>query len=190
MSQPLLVIVGGAPASGKTTLGRRLAADFRLPYIGKDDIKESLYDTLGTGDLTWSRRLGRATYHLMYLLVEMELRAGRSMIVESNFEVQYATPVFHDLLARYDALPFQILCRAEPAVLQARYQHRATTGERHPGHLDHLLAVEFADRIHHYELLPIGGESVVLDTTDLAMIEYSSVAHQLQSAINAASNHR
>lgn len=190
MSRPLLVIIGGAPASGKTTLGRRLATDFRLPYIGKDDIKESLYDSLGTGDLDWSRRLGKATYYLLYLFVEIELRAGRSMIVESNFEVQYATPVFHDLIARHDALPFQVLCRADPAVLQARYQRRATTGERHPGHLDHLLAVEFADRLVNYELLPIGGESLVIDTTDLATIEYPSIAHHLQRAINEASDRR
>lgn len=188
MSRPLLVIIGGAPASGKTTLGRRLAADFRLPYIGKDDIKESLYDSLGAGDLDWSRRLGRATYPLLYLFIEIELRAGRSLIAESNFDAAFAGPVLGDLIARYDALPFQILCRADPGVLQARYQRRATTGERHPGHLDHLLALELADRIDQYKLLPLGGESLVLDTTDLAAIDYPSIAQHLQRVIDTASD--
>ena len=179
MSQPTLVIIGGAPAAGKTTLGRWLAAELRLPYLGKDDIKETLYDTLGTGDRTWSRRLGRATYSLLYLFVEIELRAGRSLIVESNFEAQYAVPVFRALIERYSAQPFQVLCRADPAVLQTRYHERATTGQRHPGHLDHLLVDELPGRVSDYDILPIGGESLVIDTTDLATVDYAAVARRI-----------
>jgi predicted kinase len=186
MARPLLVIIGGAAASGKTTLGRWLASEFRLPYIGKDDIKESLYDTLGTGDLVWSRRLGRATVSLLYLFIENELRAGRSLIAESNFDTRYAIPELRTLIDRYNALPFQILCRADPDVLHARYQRRATTGERHPGHLDHLLGPELAIRIDQYALMPIGGESLILDTTDPATIDYQSVAQQLQRALDEA----
>jgi shikimate kinase len=35
-----LIIVTGAPAAGKTTVGRRLAEAFGLPFIYKDGIKE------------------------------------------------------------------------------------------------------------------------------------------------------
>jgi predicted kinase len=184
MARPLLVIVGGASASGKTTLGRWLAAEFRMPYIGKDDIKESLYDSLGIGDLAWSRRLGSATVSLLYLFIENELRAGRSLVAESNFDTQLAVPELSALIVRYNALPFQILCQADPAVLQARYQRRATSGERHPGHLDHLLGPELTSRINYYALMPLGGESLVLDTTNPATIDYRSVARQLQRAID------
>jgi predicted kinase len=184
MARPLLVIVGGASASGKTTLARWLAAEFRMPYIGKDDIKESLYDTLGVGDLDWSRRLGRATMALLFQFVETELRAGRSLVAESNFEAQFAIPEFRALIDRYDARTFQILCRADPDVLIARYRRRATSGERHPGHLDRQLLPELPGRISAYELLPIGGESLVLDTTDPATIDFQHIAQQLQDAID------
>jgi predicted kinase len=187
MSRPLLVIIGGAPASGKTTLGRRLAAEFRLPYIGKDDIKETLYDTLGTGDRDWSRRLGSASVSLLYLFVEIELRAGRSVIAECNFDARFAVPELRALIDRYDALPLEILCLAEPDVLRARYQQRAETGERHAGHLDHLIAAELPGRIGEYRLLSIGGESMVLDTTDLAAVDYGRVARRLQQALEQAS---
>ena len=48
MSTPLVVLVSGAPGTGKTALLRDLAPRLGLPVIAKDDIKESLGDTLGT----------------------------------------------------------------------------------------------------------------------------------------------
>ena len=61
MAAPLVVVVTGPPAAGKTTVARELACRLRLPLIAKDTIKEALFDGLGTGDLAWSRRLGEAT---------------------------------------------------------------------------------------------------------------------------------
>ena len=190
MSKPLLVIISGAPASGKTTLGRQLAAEFRLPFIGKDDIKEPLYDTLGTSNLEWSRKLGVATYHLLYYFVETQLRAGRSVIVESNFRKEFATVRFLDLQARYDYEPFQILCHADPRVLLERYRWRGASGERHPGHMDSVIYEELAATPNHgvddYGILPIGGASIILDTTDLANLRYDLVAEALRAALHQA----
>jgi predicted kinase len=48
---PLLVVVHGPPAAGKTTIAREIAERLRLPLIAKDTIKEALFDGLGAGDL-------------------------------------------------------------------------------------------------------------------------------------------
>ena len=101
-----LLIVGGPPASGKTTLARRLAADLRLPLLSRDDCKERLFDTLGTGwptataapnhdatDRAWSRRLGGASYELLWGALETQLAAGVATIVESNFRGARAAPL-------------------------------------------------------------------------------------------------
>ena len=63
---PTLVVVSGAPGTGKTNLGRRLAGDLGVPYLGKDVLKESLSDTLGVKDRDRSRKLGIASIILLY----------------------------------------------------------------------------------------------------------------------------
>ncbi|SED18936.1 shikimate kinase [Streptomyces sp. TLI_105] len=50
MNDKAFVIVSGLPASGKTTLGRRLATGLGLPLVDKDAILEFLYGSLGVGD--------------------------------------------------------------------------------------------------------------------------------------------
>ena len=47
MTKSLLIIINGAPCTGKTTLGRKLAKQLCLPFLSKDGIKEVLFDTLG-----------------------------------------------------------------------------------------------------------------------------------------------
>src|SRR5690349_22393578 len=54
------LILTGLPASGKSTLGRAVAAALGLPMLDKDDILEALFDSLGVGDAEWRRRLSRA----------------------------------------------------------------------------------------------------------------------------------
>ena len=80
-SHPLVLIVAGPPASGKTTLARSLAESLTLPPFVKDDFKEVLFDTLGWSDRAWSRKLGGVSMQLLFAALEVELRAARSCIV-------------------------------------------------------------------------------------------------------------
>ncbi|HEV8194652.1 MAG TPA: AAA family ATPase, partial [Ktedonobacterales bacterium] len=101
---PLVVIVGGPPASGKTTLARSLAHTLALPLFAKDDVNEVLFDSLGSSDRAWSRTLGGTSMRLLFAALQVELCAARSCIVEANFSAEYDTPTF---LALRDRYPFQ-----------------------------------------------------------------------------------
>jgi shikimate kinase len=46
MSTPLLVVVNGLHCTGKTTIGKRIAAAERLPLLAKDGIKEIIFETI------------------------------------------------------------------------------------------------------------------------------------------------
>jgi predicted kinase len=193
--QPLVLIVSGPPGAGKTTLARRLAAAFVLPLMTKDTIKESLFETLGAdcsqsaSDRAWSRRLGGASMELLYLYVESQLAAGRSCVVEGNFVAAYGTPAFRRLAARYAFLPVQVNCVADPAVLAARFRERALSGERHPGHRDHLPRGPRLDSPTdvRYPLpgrfapMDIGGHVIELDTSDFARLDYEGLCARILS---------
>lgn len=185
-TRPLLIIVGGAPATGKTTLGRRIATDLHLPFIGKDDIKETLFDTLGIGDRAWSRQLGGATYPLMYFMVETLLKVGISTVVESNFDPIASTQEFLALKQRYSFASFQILCQAPRAVTLERYRKRWERGERHPGHVDDAASADVARDFGKFRHLDIGGTAITVDTSDWSRINYDEIEATIRDAHIAA----
>jgi predicted kinase len=177
MTPPLLLIITGAPGAGKTTLGRRLARDLRLPMLSKDDIKESLFDSLGWGDAEWGSRLGVASFQLLHRFLEIELEAGRPLIVEGNFQPAASTARFAALLESRPFQPFQLLCAADPGAVLERYGRRWERGERHPGHNDPQqvgrLAALLAARAYGFMELP--GPRREVDTTTRESVNYEGV---------------
>lgn len=141
--KPLLVIITGASGTGKTTLATGLAATLDLPLLSRDNLKECLFDALGARDLAWSRRLGAASYPLLYHTLELLLATHTSCIVESNFEPRWAVPQLKPLYDRFGFEPLQIICTTHPAERLIRSLGRTISGARHPGHPDYRAFVRF-----------------------------------------------
>jgi predicted kinase len=177
MSRTVLILVTGLPCTGKSTLANRLARDLGLPLVGRDDIKEVLFDNLGWKDRDWSKKLGIASWHLLYYFVELLLATGQSFVVENYFKSDFDTQKFRQLRARYDFQALQIRCTTDGETLFERFKRRSETGERHRGHTDHQNYAEFEQQLMAgtCDMLDIGGETLDVDTTDLASLDYAAL---------------
>lgn len=171
MRLPLLLVVTGMPSSGKTTVAEGIACRLRLPLIAKDEIKESLYESLGAADVAASADLGRAAYALIFALARACLGSSASVVVEANF--------FRDQVAEFNALPahrvVQLHCQAPLAILVERYANRS----RHAGHHDaekiRELPARFESGVH--DALELPGHLIELDTTE--PVDLDALANKL-----------
>ena len=157
-----LVIVGGAPATGKTTLALALGTSLELPVLTKDDIKEALAEPFATGDRDWSRKLGLAAYSVLFAVAERILGAGHGLILETNFRSGISdTPL--RALAR-SAPTAVIVCRVSDALRRTRFEERAARG-RHRVHIDSAVLDEWNEDDSEF-LIDIGAPRLIVDTTD------------------------
>ena len=167
-----VVVVTGPPASGKTTIASQVARDFALPLVAKDGFKETLFETLGIGDLDWSRRLGVASFALIRHVLELELAAGRAVVIEGNFDAVYCSSELRVILDRFGPSSLQLFSHAPVDVLFARYANR----QRHPGHADADRLEEIRERLLSDQYrLELAGATVLVDTTTDERVNYDAI---------------
>ncbi len=159
-----IVLVSGAPGSGKSTLAKHLARILQMDLIGRDLIKESLWDVLNpsVGDPEWPRRLDEAAMEVFWALAAQTRRA----VLEVNFHPH--SDFEKAKLLGLSATLVEVYCSCPSEVALHRYTRRATQPALHPAHvtlpLDPALLAEFDQ--------PIGLGSVIeVDTTRVIPIE-------------------
>jgi predicted kinase len=179
---PLLIVVTGAPGSGKTTVARPLAARLGLPLFAKDDVKEALWEHLGAGDRERFLAYGRASYPLLLGFARATLAAGRSVVVEANFTPEWAAAELEELRSETPFRLVQVLCWAEPETCLARYRGRDVARARHPMHLvggeetERSLERRLRDGMWD-EPIPLDGELIRLDTN--APVDVEALAREI-----------
>ena len=164
-SRPLLVVVSGAPASGKTTLAQRLAADGALTLLSKDAIKEALADSLGHPEtVDASGTLGTGAYAAMFAMAARLVESGTSIGLESNFRRGRAEPDLARLAGIAD--PRVVHCVADAPTIRRRYEARAP--ERHAAHLDAARRKDVMRELRGglYDPLDLGWPLAVVRTDD------------------------
>ena len=175
---PLVVVVTGPPASGKSTIARELAAALPAPLLAKDPVKEALFDALGTGEAEWSKKLGIATYAILFLSLEQEVAAGRSCVLEANFDHNEASAQLAAIQLRQPFRALQIVCTASREALIERFVSRA--GSRHPGHIDDERLEDVVESIDagRWRALELDGETIELDTTDWSTVDVDALVER------------
>jgi cytidylate kinase len=157
-----LVVISGAVAAGKTTLGVRLAARLNATLLSKDLLKETLHQPLEITSQTTSLVASNAAMRLMYSIAAT---SASPLVVEANWR-----PGDVDELMALSRPAVQIFCTAPVEVLKERALSRVRTGDRHPVHRDRMSADVLAAMVRDIEEeqaapLPLGGSLLRLDTS-------------------------
>lgn len=131
------LVVTGLPASGKSTLAKRLAPGLGLAVIDKDEILESLFEEVGVGDANWRRMLSQRADDEFRRRAEQT--TGALLISwwrHPQSTVLSGTPT--DWLSGLSGACVEVHCKCKPSVAAQRFAAR----QRHRGHLDGRWTVE------------------------------------------------
>jgi predicted kinase len=189
LSVPVLVIVSGPPGAGKTTVAGRIADEFGLPHLDRDDFKDSLFDSLGWSDRAWSKRVGAASWELLMAMTEKLIAASVPVVIDTNFEPEWAKEWLEPFQGRHPHVPVEIHCHAEASELARRFRERWEQGDRHQGHTD-FLADEgaYLDELSHRDFTPVrvGERLVEVDTAQPKQIDWEGIFSTVRTALGEA----
>ena len=162
---PILLVVSGPPASGKTSTAHALAERLHLPIISKDTFKERLYEVFGADD-ELEERIERAALAILYSVAAAQLDAGVSVMAESNFDRRSDLAPLRELQDEHGAHIVQVHFSRGKEKLLERFVERIEEGDRHPGHGDEPEDVEEVERkldAGIWEPLELPGDLIQLD---------------------------
>jgi predicted kinase len=168
--RPPLVIVSGAPASGKTTLAPLLADRLPLPLLSKDRLRQIFRDAFNAETLEEVRRLLGPGFVVYYGLISELLRSGVGVVAECNFHRGISEPEMRPVAAL--GAPVIVHCQVDRALSIQRFIERdrlqlpdrryAFDGER-IAELERGIPQDAWDRA---EPVDIGAPVLRVDTTD------------------------
>ena len=158
---PLLLIVTGLPAAGKTHLGSHLARALHWPFVSKDEYKEILHDHLP--DLTRAQA-GPLSFEIMYHVAGVVLAAGGQVVMETHFYRGLSEKIIAALADEHGARLLQVFCHAPTGELVRRHAERVALGEHPHIHQAWLDLTRIPDHACS-EPLALDAPLLVLDTT-------------------------
>jgi predicted kinase len=132
-----LVVVSGAPGTGKSTIADALGAGLRFSVLSLDPIKEALADVLGLGDEDWSNRVGDAAAEVVFRLSA----AFPDAVAEGWWR-----GARRDRAVAEFAGAIEVFCHCDPQLAAERATTRIAVGRRHPIHRD-MINPAMADRV-------------------------------------------
>src|SRR3712207_2674928 len=119
---PVLVVVGGLPGTGKSTIAEHLARLVQAPYLRVDRIEQAIvaYSSL-------QHPVGAAGYAVAYALAREQLTLGLDVIVECVNPVALTRDSWATTAADVDAalVEVEMVC-SDPTEHRRRVMHRGS----------------------------------------------------------------
>ncbi len=117
----MLIVFGGLPATGKTTIARELATLLGAVYVRIDSIEQALRDSA-----TVSQPVNDEGYRVAYAVAEDNLRLGRTVISDSVNPIQKSRDAWIGVAHRAHArvAEVEIIC-SDPECHRQRVETRS-----------------------------------------------------------------
>jgi len=129
----MLILLQGPPGSGKTSLAKRLSTELGILHISKDDILESIFNHVDSGDLSGLQGLPN---QILFKLISKLPNNGTPVLVESNFHPEKGKAALKQALSGKDIKVIEVFLTAPDELLLKRFKERWESGVRHEGHSD------------------------------------------------------
>ncbi|MBP2300702.1 AAA family ATPase [Azospirillum picis] len=119
----MLVIFGGLPGTGKSTIARQVADKIGASYLRIDSIEQAIRSS---GALPPGSDVGPAGYMAAQRIAADNLRLGRSVVVDSVNPLTITRDAYRDVAVRSDApfIEIELVC-SDPALHRHRLESRA-----------------------------------------------------------------
>ena len=144
LGAPLMIVVGGAMGTGKSTLARELADVCSAPLLQTDALRRPSsggQEAYGVGDYAADAR--DAVYGRMFARAEELLHDHVTVVLDGSFSQQRWREQAVDLARRRSALVWQVQCTCPPETARQRIAARRAEGrdasEARPELLAHQL---------------------------------------------------
>jgi predicted kinase len=184
MKRPTVIYILGLPATGKSTLAKKLSVELNLPLISKDELKIILFDVYGWAGREESMQAGRVSYDIIDYILEEQLRVGNTLIVEST-PPKFAADKFKGWQVKYGARYVQIYCDAEANIIRERFKARILADERHVSGVEGKAGLKNLEALISQGFVPIDveGEIIKIDTTDFARFDQDALTSHLRGLL-------
>jgi uncharacterized protein len=131
--RPCLVLIGGLPGTGKSTLARALAHDAGFTVIRSDQVRKELAHAGGMAAKEAVERYANGIYTSEWderthkecvARAEAALFEGKRVLVDASFRAESQRWRFLDLAARWSVPGTILICQADAALVKARLEAR------------------------------------------------------------------
>ena len=167
MTKPLLIVVTGRPASGKTTLSQILSEEIKCPLLSRDRFKEGYINTFQSHPNELPALVDQDIYALFFQTIELLLSKNISLVAEAAFQHKLWHPKLMPLLGKADIR--MVICDIAPELARRRFTARmAADAGRERFHGDGAELVQYPDDslITSYKAPDLPVPTLGVDTTE------------------------